>query len=320
MPALMREFPTVRLLGLDLVAARLPAVAASLSTRSRSEGFSYIVTPNADHFVRLQQDCASLIDMYRAAGSLLLDSRVVRALGRLLQLPVPPVVTGSDLTHELLERWIARDEPVTVVGTTPAAVAQLRKRFQLSHVAHHCPPFGFESSNDLIEQCSKFVEDHPSRFVFLACGAPRQEILARRILQRGRAVGVGLCIGAAIDQVGGYESRAPSWIRYNGLEWSWRLVRNPRRMGRRYLADTKILNCASHGSASFSGCTALVTCGIHGGQASDWRPGCLNSGRGRRRRWRTARYSVRRQPDQFRRGGRPSPPSTAWSITPSSLR
>ena len=241
MPGLLDEFPTTRLLGLELVTAGLPAVAASLAGRSGQTRFSYLVTPNADHFVRLRQDHAALVDLYRSAGSLLLDSRVVYALGKALRLAVPPVVTGSDLTLDLFERWIEPDEPVTIVGTTAASVTQLRARYRLSNVAHHCPPIGFESSAALVEQCAAFVEAHPSRFVFLACGAPRQEILAHRILKRERATGIGLCIGAAIDQIGGYETRAPTWIRHNGLEWSWRLVRQPGRMGRRYLANTRIL-------------------------------------------------------------------------------
>jgi N-acetylglucosaminyldiphosphoundecaprenol N-acetyl-beta-D-mannosaminyltransferase len=240
MPGLLDEFPTVRLLGLDLVAAELPAVAASLAARFRGDRFSYVVTPNADHFVRLRRDPVALMELYRTAGSLHLDSRVVRGISKMLRLPVPPVVTGSDLTLELLEHWIEPNEPVTVVGTTPAAVERLRARYRLSCVAHHCPPFGFERSSELVEQCAEFVEGHPSRFVFLACGAPRQEILAHHILQRGRASGIGLCIGAAVDQIGGHEARAPAWIRRNGLEWVWRLGREPARMGRRYLTDTKI--------------------------------------------------------------------------------
>ncbi len=240
MADLLNEFPTIRLLGLELVAAELPAVAASLAGRSGHARFSYLVTPNADHFVRLRQDPLALIDFYRSAGSLILDSRVVQGIGKALRLPVPPVVTGSDLTLELFERWIEPDEPVTIVGTTMASVAILRARYRLSNVAHHCPPLGFESSGELVEQCAAFVEANPSRFVFLACGAPRQEILAHRIMQRGGATGIGLCIGAAIDQIGGYEARAPAWIRRNGLEWSWRLLRQPGRMGRRYLANTRI--------------------------------------------------------------------------------
>jgi len=241
MPGLLDEFPTVRLLGLDLVAASLPEVAASLARHPLQDGFRYIVTPNADHFVRLQADPGALTEIYRLAGALLLDSRVVCGIGARIGLPMPPVVTGSDLTQTLFEHWIEPDEAITIVGTMPASVARLRARYRLSRVAHHSPPFGFESSPGLVEQCSRFVEAHPARFVFLACGAPRQEILAHDILRRGRATGIGLCIGAAIDQVSGQKTRAPAWVRRNALEWSWRLAREPRRMGRRYWSNTAIL-------------------------------------------------------------------------------
>ena len=153
MPGLLDEFPTVRLLGLDLVAAELPAVAAALAARSGLKRFSYVVTPNADHFVRLGRDPVALMELYRMAGSLHLDSRVVRGIGKMLRLPVPPVVTGSDLTLELLVHWIEPNEPVTVVGTTREAVERLCVRYRLSRVAHHCPPFGFERSNELVEEC-----------------------------------------------------------------------------------------------------------------------------------------------------------------------
>lgn len=242
MASLLSEFPTVRLLGLDLVVAGVPQVAASLAARPRHEAFSYIITPNADHFVRLQHGSGALKEIYDAAGSLLLDSRVVHSIGRRLRLKVPPVVTGSDLTSELLQRWIEPDDPITIVGTTQAAVACLRTRFRLSRLAHHCPPFGFERDPELVERCAEFVEAHPARFVFLACGAPRQEILAHRILRRGGASGVGLCIGVAVDQVGGHETRAPAWVRHHALEWSWRLMHEPRRMGRRYLSNVEIFS------------------------------------------------------------------------------
>jgi N-acetylglucosaminyldiphosphoundecaprenol N-acetyl-beta-D-mannosaminyltransferase len=267
MSGLLDRFPTVRLLGLDLVAAKLPDVAATLSSRPVAERFGYVVTPNADHFVRLHDRGESATDLYRAAGSLLLDSRVVHGIARMLRLPVPPVVTGSDLTATLLGRWIDPNEPITIVGTTREAVSCLRGKYKLSNVAHHCPPFGFEKSQNLIEECAAYVEDHPARFVLFACGAPRQEILAHRIFQRGRATGIGLCIGSALDQLGGLEKRAPAWMRHHGLEWLWRVLRSPSRMAGRYLADVRIfallvaearrpragLNTAGDGSISARG-------------------------------------------------------------------
>ncbi len=240
MSGLLSAYPTVRLLGLALAAAQTGNVVAALAARDPRAQFDYVVTPNADHFVRLQHGGPALRTLYDAAGALLLDSRVMRMAGRLLGLAMPPVVTGSDLTFDLFEHHISGSDALTIVGTTPEAVAALRARYGLSGIAHHCPPFGFERDPALVEQCAEFVERHPARFVFLACGAPRQEILAHRIVERGRATGIGLCIGAAIDQIGGHERRAPALIRNGGLEWCWRIVREPRRLGSRYLTDTRI--------------------------------------------------------------------------------
>ncbi len=203
--------------------------------------FSYIVTPNADHFVRLARQSAVLLRYYRCAGALLLDSRVVGRLARVLGLRVPPVIPGSDLTAALFGHWIARDEPITIIGTTPNSVAQLVRTYSLTRVAHFAPPFGFEADPAMIDRCVQFARAHPARFIFLACGAPRQELLAHRLAESGGVSGIGLCIGAAIDQIGGSETRAPQWLRCAGLEWSWRISREPRRLGIRYLRDLVII-------------------------------------------------------------------------------
>jgi N-acetylglucosaminyldiphosphoundecaprenol N-acetyl-beta-D-mannosaminyltransferase len=241
MNSLLARLGTIRLLGLDLADAPLGTVAEALAGRPPSMHFSYVVTPNADHFVRLAREPDLLLPYYRCAGALLLDSRIVSRLGRTLGLRVPTVVTGSDLTAELLGRWIAPDEPITIIGTTPDSVAQLARTYSLTRVAHFAPPFGFEADPAMIERCVQFAQAHPARFIFLACGAPRQELLAHRIAESGAVSGIGLCIGAAIDQIGGVEARAPQWLRTAGLEWSWRVAREPKRLGLRYLRDLAII-------------------------------------------------------------------------------
>ena len=241
MHALLAQFRTIKLLGLELVDAPLDQVVKTLAERPSTMDFAYIVTPNADHFVRLARQREQLMPYYVCAGALLLDSRVIRRLGRILGLRVPPVVTGSDLTEELFKHWIPADEPVTIIGTTLKSVRYLTLKYSLTKVSHFAPPFGFESDPALIEQCVQFVCTHPARFIFFACGAPRQELLAQRIAQTGTASGIGLCIGAAIDQIGGVEKRAPAWLRHAGFEWSWRILREPKRMGLRYLQDLAII-------------------------------------------------------------------------------
>src|SRR5690349_8379760 len=93
----------VQLLGLELADAGLETVARHLARRPVDAPFGYVVTPNADHFVRLAHR-AELAPLYRDALLRLLDSRIVARAARLGGLPAPGVVTGSDLARVILQR------------------------------------------------------------------------------------------------------------------------------------------------------------------------------------------------------------------------
>ena len=79
-----------------------------------------------------------------------------------------------------------------------------------------------------------------AKLVFIALGAPKQELFA----ERARSLGVNcgfVCIGAALDFIAGTQVRAPESMRNNGLEWLWRLATNPRRLARRYAECAGVL-------------------------------------------------------------------------------
>jgi len=147
-------------------------------------------------------------------------------------------VTGSDLTASLFGRIIAPEDPVTVLGGSAETAVALRARYGLTRLVHHDPPMGFDSDPAALEAAISFLEDHPARFSFLAVGSPRQEVVAEALVRRGKATGVGLCIGASLRFLTGAERRAPRAVQGAGLEWAWRLLQDPRRLARRYLLDS----------------------------------------------------------------------------------
>jgi UDP-N-acetyl-D-mannosaminuronic acid transferase (WecB/TagA/CpsF family) len=208
---------TVRLLGLDYADMDAAEAAAALAARPADAPFAYVVTPNADHISRLSRR-PELAPLYGGAWLRLLDSRVVRRAARLLGLAAPRVCTGADLTALLLARTLQPGDAVTV--------------------AHHAPPRGFERDPAELARAVRFVVEHPARYVFLAVGSPRQEILAAAVARTGRATGTGLCVGAALAFAAGSQARAPAWMRARGLEWLHRLGQEPRRLSRRYLVDS----------------------------------------------------------------------------------
>ncbi|MFM2150999.1 MAG: hypothetical protein RLZZ187_3305 [Pseudomonadota bacterium] len=225
-----------RLLGLDFADLDLEATLSLLASRSAAAPFAYIVTPNADHLVRLARDPARYGPLYAGAEWRLLDSRVVARIARLLGLAVPPVVPGSDLTAQLLDRVAARGEAVTVLGASAQAVARLQARYGLA-LLHHDPPMGFDAEPAAFEAALRFVEASGARFHLLCVGSPRQEMVARALAARGVARGTALCVGASLRFLSGEERRAPRLIQRAGFEWAWRLAQDPRRLARRYLRD-----------------------------------------------------------------------------------
>lgn len=225
------------LLGLEFADLDLDGVTEALASRGAEPPFAYLVTPNADHIVRLHRDPARYGPLYREAAWRLLDSRFVARLARAMGLQVPPVVPGSDLTAQMFAQVLDPSEPVAVVGGGAATVAELRRRFHLRRLLHHDPPMRFEDDVAAFAEAVAFVETAGARFTFLAVGSPRQEMLARALGRRGVARGTALCVGASLLFLSGEERRAPLAMQRAGLEWAWRLVQDPWRLAGRYLRD-----------------------------------------------------------------------------------
>lgn len=231
---------TIRLLGLDFADLDAAMAATLLAARPAGARFAYVVTPNADHLVRLARDPA-MAAIYRNATMCLLDSRVVAGVARILRLAVPRVTPGSDLTAQLLTRHVRPEERVTIIGVRPAWLPALVARCGLAAPAHYDPPMGFAGNRDAFSVAVDFVLAHPARFVFLAVGSPSQELLAATIAATGRATGTGLCIGASLEFLAGARRRAPSWMQRSGLEWLFRLGSDPCRLARRYLLTDPVI-------------------------------------------------------------------------------
>ena len=203
------------------------------ATRGR---FKYVVTPNVHHIVRLLEDPATMQPLYARAWRVFCDSRVLSRLAWLSGRKLP-VITGSDVTARLIARAAEQRLTIAIIGPTAVACAALVSRYPGLGVVAHAPPMGFIKSELEVQKCVEFVLETQAPLIFLAIGMPQQEILARRIADHPQARGVGLCIGASIDFLTGKQRRAPVWVQKAGLEWLYRLLSNPRRLGRRYLIE-----------------------------------------------------------------------------------
>jgi len=244
-PATSRRIDLMeRVFGAPIDHADHDEVLSIVLQRSPELPFAYVVTPNVDHVVRLDEQRERLERCYQEAWLSVCDSSVLVALARLLGTKVP-LVTGSDLAAALFDRLDPADT-VTVIGCEPEVVQAIKNRYGLERVNHYNPPMGFITDEAEVQACVDFVIDHPARFVIFCVGSPQQEILANRLLHAGGAVGVGFCVGSALRFLAGGEERAPKALRGSGLEWAYRLAQDPKRLWRRYLVEgPRILQIAA---------------------------------------------------------------------------
>lgn len=110
---------------------------------------------------------------------------------------------------------------------------RLRTRFPgLAIVGAHASPFR-ELSAQEDEQDAVAIDASGAQVVFVGTGQPRQEQWMARMRPR-LAAPMLIAVGAAFDFHAGLVAQAPPWMGNHGLEWIYRLAREPRRLWRRY--------------------------------------------------------------------------------------
>lgn len=92
---------------------------------------------------------------------------------------------------------------------------------------------GFLPEQAYVERAA--ADGAPFKLIVLGMGMPRQETVARALRQSLQGPALIVCGGAILDFLGGRVARAPAWMRDHGLEWAYRLSREPRRLFRRYV-------------------------------------------------------------------------------------
>lgn len=204
--------------------------------KNKDKKFTYIVTPNVDHIVRINDDLETK-KFYDYADISVCDSRILKKLANNLDVNINSVITGSDLTRLMFESYIKEETKITVIGGDDLMIKKLILKYHLKHVNHYNPPMGFIKDEKEIQITIDYILNHPFSYLFLAVGSPQQEKIAYLLKQSSQANGVGLCIGASLLFLTGAEKRAPLWIQKLSLEWLYRLFKNPKRLLKRYLVD-----------------------------------------------------------------------------------
>lgn len=202
---------------------------ASVRSLLQSGGSHRVVTLNATMLGRAARD-----DRFRqivnSAALVTADGIGTLLVGRILGVRFPERVAGVDLADRLCAMCAAEGFRVFFFGAAPgvadAAADRLRQQYRalrVTGVQHGYVPAEEEP------QVAARIRDSASDLVLVALGSPRQEEwLAAHLAHTGARVGMG--VGGSFDVFGGRSRRAPEWVRALGLEWLYRILREPRRV------------------------------------------------------------------------------------------
>ena len=197
-----------------------------------------VFTPNVDHVVLAERN-RDFRAAYAEADLALADGMPLLWAARLLGAPLPAKVSGSDLVEPLAERAATRGWRLYLLGggagVAADAAARLQARFPgVNVVGVDAPRIGADGS-DGGAALARLRAARPD-LVMVALGAPKQELWIHRH-REALAPAVAVGVGGSLDFIAGRVRRAPRWASRAGLEWAWRLAREPRRLWRRYLVE-----------------------------------------------------------------------------------
>lgn len=210
-------------------AAQLLRAAA----RENRSGVS-VFTPNSE-IVQLCIEDASLRDTINEGGLIVPDGVGVIKAARILGTPLKEKVAGVDLGRRVMAFAAEDGYPVALVGGKPGvaedAAAAMQAVYPGLHICLTADGY-FKKEGEENEAVLSRIRESGARIVLVCFGAPAQEKWIAANWDKLPGVNVLLGLGGSLDVYSGRVKRAPAIFVRLGLEWLYRLLKEPKRIGR----------------------------------------------------------------------------------------
>lgn len=203
---------------------------------------AYVVTPNVDHIVQLEQG-GKLCEIYKNADLILADGKPLLWIAKWYGTPIKEKISGSDLFPLLCEMAANKGYTMFFLGAAEGIAAKaavnLKKKYpQLKVAGTYSPSYGFEKNESEMHKISKMIKAASPHILIVGLGCPKQELFIFNNRDK-LGVPISLGLGASLDFEAGNIKRAPRWMANHGLEWLFRMTQDPQRLIKRYLIDDR---------------------------------------------------------------------------------
>jgi len=240
-----KEYKEVKIHNLRLTLGSYSEIVHRIYNESQLFNNRLIITPNIGHLHSLRTK-----DRYRSALNQaflsLPDGWPIAMLASLTTRTWQSRITGSDLILKLLFMDKETCWKVAVLGLPTsyheklkAVLKESARNVELVYLNDMNPSVFL--SGDALTKIAQEINILKPNLIISSFGSPKQELFNHEILVKG-SFGIAIGGGASIDFLVGKQKRSPRFFRIIGLEWLYRIVREPRRLIFRYIVGLCELN------------------------------------------------------------------------------
>ncbi len=206
----------------------------------QSGGTHYVVTPNSDIVVKMQDD-EELRTICNNADLILTDGQIVVKLSKYLGNPIKERVCMTDFVWDVCDLAVEKNYKIFLFGgkedVLEKATSVIKEKYPtINIVDSYSPPFGFENDNKQLEEANERIKNSKADILIVFLGCPKQEKFIYNNKDK-YSIPISFTMGGCVDFIGGSVKRAPKWMQDVGLEWFYRFLQEPKRMFKRYFVD-----------------------------------------------------------------------------------
>lgn len=227
------------ILELEVNHVKLNEALEAVTKLAKNRESSYVCFANAHMTVLVNQD-PELRNAVNSSSLVFADGAPVAKSFNLIYGLDQKRIAGMDFFPLLLKVCNKEVFNITLLGSTNEVLEKIEARInqefpQIMIKNKISPPFNKEWDNNYyVNQ----INSSKSNVVFVALGCPLQEKWMCENYKNIKAVMLG--VGGAFPVYAGTLKRSPKWMAHNGMEWLFRLIKEPKRMWKRYLVTNTL--------------------------------------------------------------------------------